>query len=134
MTETILDRLALKLFVTQTAEYETDKVFGKSREDFEKEVAELPERDRAEYFENEHCVHEEFEEGGRWSNYETKVYRHWHDSEFVYISIHKEVPASESQDGGDFQEPEINVVYPHKIETTVYKTTPQDAATTKGRR
>ena len=130
----ILNELALKLLVTQTAQYATDEVFGKSREDFEKEVAELPARDLADYFENENCVHEEFEEGGRWSNYETKVYRHWHNSEFVYVSIHKEVPASETQEGGDFQEPEISVVYPHKIETTVYKSTPQDTDTAKGRR
>lgn len=134
MSKTILDELTLNLHVTQTAKYETDKIYGKTREDFEKEVAELPAGDLAEMFENENVVHEEFEEGGRWTNYETKVYRHWHNSELIFVKIIKEVPATESQEGGDFQEPEISVVYPHKVETTVYKSAPQDATNTKGRR
>lgn len=46
-------------------------------------------------------VHEKFEDQGRWSNYETKVYEVLEDGEIAYFEYGLEVPATESQDGMD---------------------------------
>lgn len=46
-------------------------------------------------------VSETFEEGGRWSNYETKVFRVDEAGVSAYFELFTEVPASESQDGQD---------------------------------
>ncbi|MRD36478.1 hypothetical protein GH882_10990 [Bacillus thuringiensis] len=123
----MLESLLLKLIVMQEAEYNTEKVFGKTKEDWEKEVSELSADEQAEVLEtNGNEVHSEYEDGGRWSNYETKVYRFWHNSEFVYFQVSKEVPATEMQDGGDFGDPEIGQVYPKEVTTTIYVSTPPD--------
>lgn len=123
----MLESLLLKLIVMQEAEYNTEKVFGKTKEEWEKEVSELSAVDRADVLENNGSeVHSEYEDGGRWSNYETKVYRFWHNSESVYYQISKEVPATEMQDGGDFGDPEITQVYPKEVTTTIYVSTPPD--------
>lgn len=47
-------------------------------------------------------VHNEFEEGGRWSNYKINVYKIDCDGEVAYFELWEEVPASEMQEGGDF--------------------------------
>lgn len=46
-------------------------------------------------------VHEEFEEGGRWSNHRTRVYKVEQDGETAYFELYDEVPATEMQDGQD---------------------------------
>lgn len=45
-------------------------------------------------------VHESFEEGGRWSNYEIKVYKVIEGEDVAYFKVRQEVPATEMQDGG----------------------------------
>ncbi|MBH0358973.1 hypothetical protein COM06_19945 [Bacillus toyonensis] len=123
----MLESLLLKLIVMQEAEYNTEKVFGKTKEEWEKEVSELSAEEQADILENNGTsVHSEYEDGGRWSNYETKVYRFWHNSESVYYQISKEIPATEIQDGGDFGDPEITQVYPKEVTTTIYVSTPPD--------
>jgi hypothetical protein len=123
----MIDELLLKLYLMSLVEYETDKIFEKSKEDFEQELAEWTAKERAELIESYgKIVDESFEKGGRWSNFTTTVYEFWHNREFVYISITREVPATEAQEGGDFMDPEIEQVYPHKIETTIYKSFPQE--------
>lgn len=47
-------------------------------------------------------VREEFESGGRWSNYSIKVYKVTEGDVVAYFKAQKEVPANEMQDGGDF--------------------------------
>lgn len=48
-------------------------------------------------------VDESFEEGGRWSNYETEVYYvKQGDGKTAYFSVCREIPATEMQEGGDF--------------------------------
>lgn len=124
----MIDGLLLKLHLMSTAEYSMNDLFGKTKEDFEKEIEEMPVSEKAEIIDSYgKVVDESFEDGGRWSNYQTKVYRFWHESEHVYISVTEEVPATEMQDGGDFGEPTIEQVFPHKIETTVYKSTKPEA-------
>lgn len=46
-----------------------------------------------------YSVYKKFEEGGRWSNYETNVYKITDD---LYIEVYEEVPATEMQAGGYF--------------------------------
>lgn len=46
-------------------------------------------------------VHSEFEDYGRWSNYETIVYKVEQDGEVAYFEYGCERPATESQDGMD---------------------------------
>lgn len=124
----MINDLLLKLHVMGLAEYSTDKVFGKSREDFEKEVAEMSAGERVEMLDSYgKVVDESFEDGGRWSNYRTRVFRFWHNSKHIYVSVSEEVPATEMQDGGDFGDPEIEQVYPKEVKTTVYTTTKPEA-------
>ena len=128
----MLESLLLKLIVMHEAEYDTEKVFGKTKEEWEKEVSALSADEQAEVLErNGNGVHSEYEDGGRWSNYETKVYRFWHNSESVYYQISKEVPATEIQEGGDFGDPEITQVYPKEVTTTIYVSTPPDGTEKK---
>lgn len=48
-------------------------------------------------------VERTFEQGGRWSNYETVVYAvEAPEQEERYFALTREVPATEMQDGGDF--------------------------------
>jgi len=120
----MLDDLLLKLYVMELAEYSLDDVFGKTKEDFKREVDGLSAYAKAELISSRgKLVDESFEEGGRWSNYRIRVFRFYHQGDFIYVRVTEEVPATEMQEGGDFMEPEIEQVYPHKIETTVYKTT-----------
>ncbi|SER88149.1 hypothetical protein [Psychrobacillus sp. OK032] len=44
-----------------------------------------------------------FEEGGRWSNYETKIFEVVEGDETAYFELFREVPASETQEGQDSQ-------------------------------
>jgi hypothetical protein len=120
----MLDGLLFKLHLMDTAEYATEELFEKSKEDFEKQVLEMSASEKAEMLESHgKVVDETFEDGGRWSNYRTRVFKFYHNREHVYISVSEEIPATEIQDGGDFGDPQIEQVYPHKVETTVYKTT-----------
>jgi type I restriction-modification system DNA methylase subunit len=129
----VINELLFKLYVMDMAEYETDKLLEKSREEIVKEVEELSARDREEFLESHGTtVDETFEDGGRWSNYVTSVYRFYHNREYIYVQVSKEVPATEMQDGGDFEDPEIEQVFPHKVESVVYKRTPQETTKTKG--
>lgn len=61
-------------------------------------------------------VDSRFEEGGRWSNYETNIYKIESDGEVVYFELWREVPATEMQEGGDFSYGFYEVV---PIEVTV---------------
>lgn len=65
-------------------------------------------------------VHSEFEEGGRWSNYETKVYEVTEGDDVAYFSVMREVPASETQDGMECTF-EFNEVHPRTKTITVYE-------------
>lgn len=112
--------------VSYLSKYRMEDLFGKTREDFEKEIDEMDLCDVIEEFENMPLVVEDFEEGGRWSNYRTRVYKGELERESVYIEVNDEVPASEMQDGGDFQDPSYGRVYPHKVEKTVFESFPQE--------
>ena len=46
-------------------------------------------------------VHKEFEDGGRWHNVETKIYKVEQDEEVAYFGLTHDVPASEAQEGMD---------------------------------
>jgi len=72
------------------------------------------------YFDGE-VVFEEFEEGGRWSNYLTKVYKIEEDGTVAFFMVVEEVPATESQDGMecDFQFFEVE---PYEVTVTKYRT------------
>ena len=131
----MIDGLLLKLMAVQMAKYSTHELFDKSQAWFESEIDGMEDGEKAELIEVAgEQVREDFEEGGRWSNYRTRIYKFSYEGEFVFISISDEVPATEMQEGGDFMKPEIEQVFPHKVETTVYKTTPQDTAKPKGGR
>lgn len=62
------------------------------------------------------CVHEDFDEGGRWSNYQTYVF----EVGDKYIEIVREVPASESQEGMDL-ETNYQEVVPKEIKQIIYE-------------
>lgn len=119
----MINGLLLKLLVLDTAKHSTEEVFGKSKEAFQAELDEFGFGDRIDLLESYgEVVDETFEDGGRWTNYRTRVFRFWHEREYVFISVSEEVPATEMQEGGDFSDPTIVQVYPHKVESTVYKT------------
>ncbi|UKL30041.1 hypothetical protein [Bacillus phage PK2] len=65
-------------------------------------------------------VHSEFEDGGRWSNYETTVTEIREGDEVAYFRVVQERPATESQDGMDlwfsFEE-----VEPYEVTTVAYR-------------
>jgi hypothetical protein len=120
----VINGLLLKLTVMSYAKWSTEEIFGKSKQDFEKLIEEMPTGEKVGLLDDYGTlVDEDFEDGGRWSNYRTRVYSFWHNSETIYVSVSDEVPATEIQDGGDFMEPEIAQVYPKKVETTIYITT-----------
>ncbi|WP_338532614.1 hypothetical protein RBB83_17395 [Paenibacillus peoriae] len=61
-----------------------------------------------------------FEDGGRWTNYQTDVYRITQDDgKVAYFSVWREVPATEIQDGGDFSV-SIEEVVPQEITVIQY--------------
>lgn len=64
-------------------------------------------------------VHTEFEEGGRWSNFETKVRKFEVDGEVAYFQTVDEVPATESQEGMDCMF-EFFEVTPYQVTVTKY--------------
>lgn len=67
-------------------------------------------------------VDESFEDGGRWTNYRTKVYRITEtDGSVAYFSLWRELPATEIQDGGDFSY-ELEEVEPKEVTTIRYVT------------
>ncbi|MDR9852942.1 hypothetical protein RJP21_04925 [Paenibacillus sp. VCA1] len=70
-------------------------------------------------------VDEEFEDGGRWSNYKTTVYRVEQDGQVAHFSVWREEPATEMQDGMDLAL-QINEVVPEEV--TVIKYVPGRAA------
>lgn len=47
-------------------------------------------------------VENSFEEGGRWSNYETTVYKVEENKVTAYFRMTEEIPATEMQEGGYF--------------------------------
>ena len=64
-------------------------------------------------------VHSEFEDGGRWSNYETTVHKVEENGKVAYFSICAEKPATEMQDGGEFSY-EFNEVVPKEVTVIQY--------------
>ncbi|WP_337102370.1 hypothetical protein [Paenibacillus sp. YIM B09110] len=66
-------------------------------------------------------VDEEYEDGGRWTNYRTKVYRVEEAGEVAYFSLWRELPATEMQDGGDFSY-ELTEVVPKEVTVIQYVT------------
>lgn len=60
-----------------------------------------------------------YDEGGRWSNYETNVYKIEETGEVAYFSVCREVPATESQEGGEFTI-ELDEVVPKEVTVIEY--------------
>ena len=69
-----------------------------------------------EEIENADCVSDEFRTSGRWSEHWTAVFER--DGEFVALDY--EVPATEMQDGGDFDH-EFYVVEPYEVTVTKFR-------------
>jgi hypothetical protein len=69
-------------------------------------------------------VHSEFEDGGRWSNYETEIYEieefNGDSHEVAYFLKMEERPATESQEGMDTQF-EFYEVEPYQVTVTKYR-------------
>jgi hypothetical protein len=70
-------------------------------------------------------VHSELEEGGRWSNYKTNVYKVEENGETAYFSVWREVPATVYQEGGDFGIG-MDEVVPKEVTTIKYITKGDD--------
>ena len=118
----MLDSLLLKLNLMQLAKYDHEKLFAKDKDGHIEDVTEMEISDKVELIESfGEKVHEEFEEGGRWSNYKTEVYQFWHDKKHIYVRVDSEIPATEMQDGGDFQAPSMYIVERKKVETYIYE-------------
>ncbi|MBX6360525.1 MAG: hypothetical protein IRZ03_10660 [Acidobacterium ailaaui] len=64
-------------------------------------------------------VHSEFEEGGRWTNVSTKVYKIEQNGEVAYFELWREVPASEIQEGMDLSWG-FNEVVPKEVTVIQY--------------
>jgi hypothetical protein len=64
-------------------------------------------------------VSESCEDGGRWTNYKTDVYRVEQDGKVAHFSVWREVPATEMQDGGDFAVT-ITEVVPREVTAIKY--------------
>lgn len=119
----MIDDLLLKLYIMDLAEFSTDEIYGKSKEDFEEQLLEMSTSEKVELLESHgKQVDEKFDAGGRWTNWRTRVFRFWHGGDFVYVRVLEEVPATELQDSTDLSEPEIDQVWPHKVEKIVYTT------------
>ena len=69
------------------------------------------------------CVHHDFEEGGRWYNIESNVYRVEQNGEVAYFELWREVPATEIQEGMDLSYGFYEVV---PQEVTVIKYVPKE--------
>jgi hypothetical protein len=127
----VFEQLVFNVYMESQVSWDPESILGKSREEIQKEIDDMSDSEIAELLETGgETVDETFEDGGRWSNYKSTVcrFRTMIDGnrEGVYVEISEEVPATEMQEGGDFGDPEFEIVYPHKIETTVYKGYPQD--------
>lgn len=117
-----LDSLLFKLHIMFLAEYDHENLFAKTKEEHKTDAENLSIIDRVELIESAgKKEHEEFEEGGRWSNYKTEIYRFYHDKKTIYVRITREVPASELQEGGDFEPPSIDIVEKKKVERFIYE-------------
>lgn len=64
-------------------------------------------------------VHKDFEDGGRWTNYETTVHKVEENGKVAYFEIGREVPATEVQDGGEFSY-SFNEVVPKEVTVIKY--------------
>lgn len=64
-------------------------------------------------------VHEEYEDGGRWTNYKTTVHKVEENDKVAYFEICQEVPATEMQDGGEFSY-SFNEVVPKEVTVIKY--------------
>lgn len=71
------------------------------------------------------CVSTAFEDGGRWTNWETEIYRVEQYGRVAHFSVCREVPATECQDGGDFA---VNITEVVPQEVTVIQYTQGRAA------
>lgn len=60
-----------------------------------------------------------FEDGGRWTNWKTDIYRVEQDGKVAHFSVCREVPATECQDGGDFAL-NITEVVPQEVTVIEY--------------
>lgn len=65
-------------------------------------------------------VESTMEDGGRWTNYKTDVYRVTQDDgKLAYFQVGREVPATEMQEGGDFSVT-IDEVVPKEVVRVEY--------------
>jgi hypothetical protein len=65
-------------------------------------------------------VEREFEEGGRWSNYETTIFKLTEGDEVAYFRTYQERPATESQDGMDLWF-SFDEVEPYEVTITKFR-------------
>ncbi|MFJ7665368.1 hypothetical protein ACIQXW_23700 [Lysinibacillus sp. NPDC097162] len=64
-------------------------------------------------------VYKEYEDGGRWTNYETTVHKIEENGKVAYFEISREVPATEMQEGGEFSY-SFNEVVPEEVTVIKY--------------
>ena len=102
-------------YIEQLRKYEgfdgTGGYYGRS--------AEVDEIDELLYEAKATEVHSEFEDGGRWSNYETTVWKVEENGKVAYFSICEERPATEMQEGGEFSY-QFNEVVPKEVTVIQY--------------
>ncbi|MEI2280733.1 hypothetical protein [Paenibacillus polysaccharolyticus] len=91
---------------------------GEAWDETHEDVSALLEIKRKEY--TSVNVESTFEDGGRWTNYKTDVYRVTQDDgQVAYFQIGREVPATEMQEGGDFSVT-IDEVVPKEVVKVEY--------------
>lgn len=95
---------------------------GQARDDVHEEVGFILDRYKPEGY-TTNCVDSTFEDGGRWTNFETNVHEITQGDEVAYFSICREVPATESQEGGDFMV-SIEEVIPQEVTVIKYVSKP----------
>lgn len=69
---------------------------------------------------NASVVDEEHGEGGRWHVNRKKVYKLEENGEVAYFAVDEDLPATEQQDGGDY-EWSMYEVEPKEIKTIIYE-------------
>ena len=119
--EEVLDGILLREHLVLLAKYSHDELFAKDLEGHKEDVEALSNCEKSELLEGLSKVDEKFEDGGRWYNWRTEILSTYFEGETRYISIRKQVPATEMQEGGDFESPEISIVQRKKVETYVYE-------------
>lgn len=119
--EEILNGILLREHLVLLAKYSHDELFAKDLEGHKEDVEALSDCEKSELLEGLSKVDEKFEDGGRWYNWRTEILSTYFESETRYISIRKQVPATEMQEGGDFESPEISIVQRKKVETFIYE-------------